>query len=132
MGRKLLVDTNILIQLERGDSQALAHFRDDDDIAIGSVTRAELLTGPLLANDSALRARRRKTAQAVLAGVTVLDYTAATAAVHAHLLAHVKTTGTPRGAHDLIIAAHARETGRRLVTTDTQARFGDLPGVHTA
>jgi len=39
------------------------------------------------------------------------------------------TRPTPRGAHDLIIAAHAAESGRLVLTRDDKARFGDLPGV---
>ena len=35
----------------------------------------------------------------------------------------------PRGAHDLIIAAHAAETGRTILSRDAKARFGDLAGV---
>ena len=62
--------------------------------------------------------------------VTVLDYTARTAAEHARLIAHVRRTGTPRGAHDLIVAAHALEHGRTVVSLDAKAKFGDLPGVH--
>jgi tRNA(fMet)-specific endonuclease VapC len=38
-------------------------------------------------------------------------------------------SGTPRGAHDLIIAAHAAETGRLVLSRSAKARFGDLPGV---
>ena len=45
------------------------------------------------------------------------------------LLAHVRRSGSPRGAHDLIIAAHAVETGRLLLTRDAKARFSDLPGI---
>jgi predicted nucleic acid-binding protein len=45
------------------------------------------------------------------------------------LLAHVRKSGTPRGAHDLIIAAHAAETGRTVASRDVKARFNDLPGV---
>ncbi|GAA3920060.1 type II toxin-antitoxin system VapC family toxin [Microbacterium invictum] len=48
------------------------------------------------------------------------------------LLDHVRRAGVPRGAHDLIIAAHARQTGRRVVSLDVKARFGDLPGVGVA
>jgi len=59
----------------------------------------------------------------------VLDYTATTAAHHGRLLAHVRRSGTPRGAHDLIIAAHAAETGRTVLSRDVKARFIDLPGV---
>jgi len=47
----------------------------------------------------------------------------------ARLLAHVRRSGSPRGAHDLIIAAHAAETGRLVLARDAKARFGDLPGV---
>lgn len=59
----------------------------------------------------------------------MLDYTAVTAAHHARLLAHVRKSGSPRGAHDHIVAAHAAETGRLILTRDAKARFGDLPGI---
>ncbi|HLQ54584.1 MAG TPA: hypothetical protein VK162_09950 [Streptosporangiaceae bacterium] len=61
--------------------------------------------------------------------VDVLDYTEATAAYHARLIAHARRTGTPRGAHDLIIAAHALQSDRIILAFDAKARFGDLPGV---
>ena len=53
----------------------------------------------------------------------------ATAAGHGRLLAHVRRAGAPRGAHDLIVAAHAVEDSRTVLSMDAQARFGDLPGV---
>ncbi|MGH3202253.1 MAG: hypothetical protein ACRDP5_09430 [Streptosporangiaceae bacterium] len=36
---------------------------------------------------------------------------------------------TARGAHDLIIAAHALQTERIVLTFDAKARLGGLPGV---
>lgn len=129
MGRRLILDTNILIGIEREDQVTLAMFRDDDELAIAAVTRAELLTGPALANDSNLRARRLATALGALSLVTVLDYSESTSDHHAELLAHTRKTGRPRGPHDLIIAAHAAETGRHVLTHDANARFGELPGV---
>jgi tRNA(fMet)-specific endonuclease VapC len=59
----------------------------------------------------------------------VLDYTPSVAEHHAALLTHVRRHGRPRGAHDLIIAATARATGRTLLTTDTQSAFAELPDV---
>ena len=59
----------------------------------------------------------------------IIDYTERTADHHARLIAHVKRTGRPQGALDLIIAAHALETGRILISRDAAARDGDLPGV---
>ncbi len=38
-------------------------------------------------------------------------------------------TGSTGGAHDLIIAAHALQSDRTVLTFDAKARFGDLPGV---
>jgi tRNA(fMet)-specific endonuclease VapC len=64
--------------------------------------------------------------------IPVEDYTADVARVHARLLAHVRTEGKPRGAHDLIIAATAAATARTLLTTDGKAAFDDLPGVHAS
>jgi len=64
----------------------------------------------------------------VLQTLSVEDYTLATARAHAHLLAAVRASGNPRGAHDLIIAATAIATGRAVVTTDRRG-FSDLPGV---
>ncbi len=74
-------------------------------------------------------ATRSRWLDVVLAEVEVLPYTRRTADQHARLLAYVRRTGHPRGAHDLIIAAHALETGRLVVSRDAKARFDDLPGV---
>ncbi|MCI2265351.1 type II toxin-antitoxin system VapC family toxin [Sediminivirga luteola] len=45
------------------------------------------------------------------------------------MIAHARCSGRQRGAHDLIIAAHAAQTGRTVLSRDPTARFGDLPGV---
>ncbi|WP_127504167.1 type II toxin-antitoxin system VapC family toxin [Actinoplanes solisilvae] len=127
MGRRLILDTNILIAYERGtiDRSAL----DNDEIAVAAVTIAEYRVGIELA-DTAERAASRARALAAISNVVdVLAYTDATAAHHARLIAHVRRTGTPRGAHDLIIAAHAIETGRTVLSADVKARFTGLPGV---
>lgn len=123
MGRRLILDTNVLIAYERGTIDRAAF--DDDELAVAAVTIAEYRVGIELA-DTATRARALA---AILASVDVLEYTVTTAAHHARLMAHVRRSGTPRGAHDLIIAAHASETGRTVITRDVQARFGNLPDV---
>lgn len=65
---------------------------------------------------------------AVLETVSVEDYGLDAAHAHGLLLAHTRRTGSPRGAHDLIIAATARAAGRAVVTLDRDG-FADLPGV---
>ena len=127
MGRRLILDTNVLIAYERGtiDRTAL----DNDELTVAAVTIAEYRVGIELADTAAGAADRARALTAITSAVDVLDYTEATAAHHARLIAHVRRTGTPRGAHDLIIAAHAAETSRTVLTRDVKARFGGLPGV---
>lgn len=127
MGRRLILDTNVVIAYERGtiDRNSL----DDDELAVAAVSIAEYRVGIELADTVARPADRARALAAIVSAVDVLEYTEATAAHHARLIAHARRTGTPRGAHDLIIAAHASETGRTVLTRDAQARFGDLPNV---
>ncbi|MFT4211124.1 MAG: PIN domain-containing protein [Microbacterium sp.] len=127
MARRLILDTGVLIAYERKsiDRSLLAA----DSVAIAAITVAEYRTGIELADSAGRAADRARAIAAITATVEVLEYTAATAAHHARLLAHVRRSGRPRGAHDLIIAAHAVETGRDVVTLDAAARFGELPGV---
>jgi predicted nucleic acid-binding protein len=127
VGRRLILDTNVLIAYERGtiDRAAL----DDDDLAVAAATIAEYRIGIELADAAARAADRSRALAAITSVVEVLDYTGATAAHHARLIAHARRTGNPRGAHDLIIAAHAAETGRTIVSRDAKARFADLPAV---
>lgn len=91
------------------------------------MTVAELLVGVELAG-ARRRAKRAAFVEDVLVTLTVEEYTLATARAHAHLLAAVRATGTPRGGHDLIIAATAVESGRIVITADARG-FEDLPGV---
>jgi tRNA(fMet)-specific endonuclease VapC len=127
VGRRLILDTNVLIAYERGtiDRTAL----DEDELAIASVAVAEYRVGIELADTPDRAAERARALAAITSVIDVLDYTVTTAAHHGRLLAHVRRSGTPRGAHDLIVAAHAAETGRTVVTKDAKARFNDLPGV---
>jgi tRNA(fMet)-specific endonuclease VapC len=128
VGRRLILDTNVLIAYERGtiDRAAL----DADELAVVAVSIAEYRVGIELADTPARAADRARAVVAITSAVDVLDYTEATAACHARLIAHARRAGTPRGAHDLIIAAHAVQTDRIVLTFDARARFADLPGVH--
>lgn len=118
----------MLIAYERGtiDRSAL----DEDDLAIAPVSVVEYRVGIEMADTVERAAERARALAVITSAVDVLDYTEATAAHHGRLLAHVRRSGTARGAHDLIIAAHAAETGRTIVSRDIKARFGELPGVN--
>lgn len=128
MGRRVILDTNVLIDYERGalDRAAL----DDDELAIAAITVAEYRTGIELADTAERAAARSRALAAITGAVEVLQYTEATAVQHARLIAHTRRSGRARGAHDLIIAAHAAQTERVLLSGDAIARFADLPGVN--
>ena len=127
MGRRLILDTNVLIAYERGtiDRAAL----DSDELAIAAVSVAEYRVGIELADTPERAADRARALVAIMSAVDVLEYSEATAAYHARLIAHARRVGKPRGAHDLIIAAHAMQSDRIILSFDANARFADLPGV---
>lgn len=127
MGRRLILDTNVLVSCERGavDRSLL----DEDDVAIAAVTVAECRVGIELADTAARAAMRSRALTAITETVEVLVYTEATAAHHAALIAHAKRSGVPRAEYDLVLAAHAAQTGRTVVSRDAKARFEGLPGV---
>jgi tRNA(fMet)-specific endonuclease VapC len=123
----LILDTGVVIALERGDAGRAEVLPDDADVAISAITASELLVGVELA-ERAHRDSRRETVEGVIQRVEILAFDLEVARDHAALLAHARRSGQPRGAHDLQIAATARATGRTLVTTDARA-FEALPGV---
>ncbi|MCM3659403.1 PIN domain-containing protein [Georgenia satyanarayanai] len=127
MARRLILDINALIDYERGRLDQVA--LDDDELAIAAITVAEYRTGIELAGSVERAAARSRALALITETIEVLDYTEVTAAHHARLIAHTRRSGKVRGAHDLVIAAHAAQTGRVVLSRDAVARFGDLPGV---
>lgn len=124
---RLLLDTTFLISAERTSEPVDELIAEDDDAAIAAITLAELRVGVRLA-DGTHRAGRQAFVDLVVDVLPVVGYDVDVAAAHAELLAHVRRSGTPRGAHDLIIAATGLATGRTIVTADWVA-FDSLPGI---
>lgn len=119
-----------MVDAERGGGSLEAVIDDGDDVAIAAITVAELRVGVQMAKGRR-REKRERFVAAVLDSASIEVYDLDVAEAHAALLAHVRRTGRPRGAHDLIIAATARAQARRVVTLD-QSGFADLPGVSLA
>lgn len=123
----LLIDTNFLIDVERGQSGLDSVIADTDDVAIAAVTLAELSVGVALASGAG-RIRRQAFLDDVIDTYPVIVYDESVALQHSRLLVAVRNMGRPRGAHDLMIAATALATGRTIVSADRRA-FDELPGV---
>ncbi len=124
---RLILDTGVLVALQRGRQIPPDVLPDDADIALAAITASELLVGVELADENR-QAARRATVDTILATFDVIPFDLDVARHHASLLAHARRAGRPRGAHDLQIAATARASGRMLLSTDRHA-FDDLPAV---
>ena len=118
-----MLDTSVLVAVERRRARLDELIDDDDDVSISAVTAAELWAGVELA-DARRRPRRTTFVEQVLSTIPVEDYDLETAQVHARLLADARRAGRPRGAHDLLIAATAIARRRELVTDDRQGFQG--------
>jgi predicted nucleic acid-binding protein len=127
MVHRVILDSNVLIDIERGGFDASAWH--DHDLAVAAVSVAEFRQQIELTPRTRRARLQGQFLETMLQHLIVLDYTLETARHHARLLAETRLAGRPRGRHDLIIAAHAAETGRGVVTRDAAARFGRLGGV---
>lgn len=123
----VLLDTTFLIDAERGGFDLDVVIDDEDDVAVAAITVAEMLAGVELVS-SKYRPQREAYVADVVSSIPIVPYDLSVAGEHAKLLAAVRAAGRPRGAHDLIIAATARATSRRVITADPEA-FEELPGV---
>jgi predicted nucleic acid-binding protein len=130
VARRLILDTGVVIAVKRGKLAPADAYLPADDVAVAAVTIAELVCGAMLATDLPRRQEWREHATRVASALRVLPYTTDTAARHGELLALTRSAGATRGSLDLLIAAHAAESGRTVVTRDAAARFHELPGVH--
>jgi tRNA(fMet)-specific endonuclease VapC len=129
MARRIILDTGIIIAIERGKLDVDATL-GADDAAIASVTAMELLVGVERADEAHKQARSVRV-EAVLASLPIEDYTIAVARIHARLVVQALSAGKQRSAYDLMIAATAAATNRILLTTDTKAEFNQLAGVRS-
>jgi predicted nucleic acid-binding protein len=112
----LLVDTDVLIELERTGASGDVEARlGEESRAISVITVSELLHGVLRA-EGAARVERRAFVEHVLAGLQAIPITDTVARVHAEIWADLAARGQPIGAHDLWIAATALAHGLGVAT----------------
>lgn len=109
-----LLDTSVVVGLGLVDPALLPR-----DVAISSITLAELAAGPHATTDPAERARRQDRLQRVEATLSPLPFDAAAARAYGVLYAAVASLGRKargRRAIDLLIAAVALANGLPLFT----------------
>jgi tRNA(fMet)-specific endonuclease VapC len=125
----LILDSNVLIQAERNSlNHPFAQFADYGTAYISAITVSELLVGVHLANSEARRNQRKAFVEGVLTLFPVLDFSAASARIHAELYASLRQKGELIGAHDLLIAATALQHGFAVLTGNVR-EFKRIPGL---
>ncbi|MFY9265730.1 MAG: PIN domain-containing protein [Solirubrobacterales bacterium] len=124
----VLIDTSVLIDIERGiNSSTAERLLGDEDCAISVVTMSELLHGAFRARRGQ-RARRRAFVEQLLVGIEAIPITEPIARIHAEVWAELARRGNTVGAHDLWIAATALAHGFSVATRD-RADFARVPGL---
>ncbi len=117
----LMVDANVFIHFERRSLPIdLSAWEPSDGVFISVVTVSELLMGVHRADNESRRERRSKFVEAIIAGVSVLDFTVIVARRHARLHAQLSQQGRLIGAHDMIIAATALHYNLPLLTDNVE------------
>jgi tRNA(fMet)-specific endonuclease VapC len=138
-----VLDTTVFIELERATrglpargamGAATERLADrlgaDDEVAIATITAAELLHGVHRASEGH-RARREAFVESVIQAFPALPFDLLTARVHARLWTTLASAGCDVGAHDRIVAATAIATGWRVASAD-ERHFRRVPGLELA
>lgn len=125
-----LLDTNIVSALMRAPQGPLAQRIarvGETNVFVSAIVAAELRFG-------ALRRRSRRLLaelEGILAELEVKPLEAAAAVHYGHLRAALERAGTPIGANDMLLAAHALALDATLVT-DNEREFGRVEGLRVA
>jgi tRNA(fMet)-specific endonuclease VapC len=125
---KLMLDTNICIYLiKHHPPSVIERFLSHpvDDIGISSVTVAELEYG---ASKSRHPTKNRTALDQFISPLDVAAFDREAATANGRLRANLEQKGTPIGAMDLLIAAHALSLGVRLITNNAR-EFRRVPGL---
>jgi tRNA(fMet)-specific endonuclease VapC len=121
---RLLLDTNAYSRLMLGDQQVLKTLNNSTEVIMSVVVIGELQAG-FIGGRHSIKNFQILSDFLQQAGVRVINITSETAEVFAEVKHRSKTKGTPIPINDVWIAAHAIETGTRLLTFDKHFHYVD-------
>jgi tRNA(fMet)-specific endonuclease VapC len=123
---KLMLDTNICIYIiKQQPSAVLKHFLEYQvgDIGISSITLSELRYGVA---KSKYREKNAKALDEFIIPLDIGSFDEGAALAYGDIRTILEKSGTPIGAMDMFIAAHAVSMGVTLVTNNTR-EFSRIP-----
>jgi len=120
-----LLDTNMLIAAIKGRAPVREKLEaiDASRLLISPIVLGELLTG---VEKSQHRSSSRERLLGVLSGLHMVDIQPEAAFAYGKIRAALESAGTPIGANDLWIAAHALSL-EAVVVTDNEREFRRVP-----
>ena len=117
-----LIDTSVLIAIERGELDlARLQADDDDELAIAAMTASELLHGVHRLRGAVARTRAERFVEHLLDVIPVVPFDLDVARIHARIDAELSAAGTAVGDADLMIAATAVWLDYRIATRDLRS-----------
>jgi tRNA(fMet)-specific endonuclease VapC len=128
---RYMLDTNICIFIIRRKNPAVIQKitrHRPEDLLVSSITVSELEYG---CEKSADPEKNRLALMEFLSPFTILPFTPSAAQHYGGIRAQLERDGTPVGAMDLLIAAHARSVDATLVTNNTRD-FKRIKGLNIA
>lgn len=126
---RFMLDTNVCVDLIRRRSRLLLQKLQEKapaDICVSVITLCELEYG--VARSMAPQKNRLALAE-FMTSITILSYNDSVAPVYGRIRGDLDSRGTPIGALDTLIAAHALALNLTLVTTN-EREFRRVPGLH--
>jgi len=123
---RYMLDTNICIYLiKRQPREVIDKFQGiaPGEIAISSVTVAEMMYGVA---KSLHKDKNKSALESFLAPLEIVDFDFTAAQHYGNVRAFLEKLGTPIGAYDLMIAAHAISLNSVLVTNN-EREFQRIP-----
>lgn len=127
---KLMLDTNICIYIiKQQPASVLKHFLEYQvgDIGISSITLSELRYGVA---KSMHREKNAKALDEFIIPLEIVSFDEEAALAYGDIRATLEKAGTPIGAMDMLIAAHAVSLGIPLATNNTR-EFIRIPTLRT-
>ncbi|WP_369403279.1 type II toxin-antitoxin system tRNA(fMet)-specific endonuclease VapC [Rheinheimera nanhaiensis] len=124
---KYMLDTNICIYvIKRRPVEVLETFNKYSGLmCISSITYAELCHG---VEKSARPEQNRQAVEDFVSRLVILQYGEKAAQHYGEIRSELESSGTPIGANDLHISAHARSEGLLLITNNSK-EFNRVSGL---
>jgi tRNA(fMet)-specific endonuclease VapC len=126
----LIVDTNILIDLERSGRQIgdLAAIFPNDEFAVAAITMSEVLVAAFLAHSLQRQRQREEFTDRLIQAINVIPFDVLVARQYAATWAELSRSGQLIDIHDLMIAATALVHGFAILTRNLR-HFARIPGL---